>query len=107
MSPEKATTPKQTSPQSESQRPFKKTPDSGSSARSAQAAYRRKAASEWVEQITGVSLPASSDNAFRRALKDGTLLCKILNMVRPGCITRVSPVPSLKVLLRPLLVFCL
>ena len=68
------------------------TPDSAGSAsvRTTQAAYRRRAAAEWVEEITGAGVCSASDHAFRRSLKDGTLLCKVLNFVRPGSVTKVS-----------------
>ena len=37
-------------------------------AKQVQAAARRRAAADWVEQMTGVALPTSSDHAFRSAL---------------------------------------
>ncbi|KAK9806220.1 hypothetical protein WJX72_005827 [[Myrmecia] bisecta] len=33
---------------------------------------------------------ATSNNAFRAALRDGVLLCKVLNAIRPGIIPRVA-----------------
>lgn len=55
---------------------------------------RRRAAAEWVHTVTTVNLPTSSDNAFRRALRDGELLCKLLNTIRPGILPKVSTVFS-------------
>ena len=45
---------------------------------------RRREAAEWIETVTGVALPYSEDLDFRKALRDGTLLCKVLNIVCPG-----------------------
>lgn len=50
---------------------------------------KRRVAAEWIESLTGVPLPYSSDNAFRAALKDGVLLCKTLNSVFPGMIPKI------------------
>ena len=57
-----------------------------------QAAARRRAAAEWVEGLTGIALPTSSDHAFRGALRDGVLLCRILDLLRPGMVAKVGPV---------------
>ncbi len=51
---------------------------------------RRRAAAEWIEELTGIALPTSSDHAFRGALRDGILLCKVLNILRPGIIPQVA-----------------
>eukprot|EP00878_Enallax_costatus_P036852 GHUV01041424.1.p1 GENE.GHUV01041424.1~~GHUV01041424.1.p1 ORF type:complete len:530 (+),score=202.45 GHUV01041424.1:411-2000(+) len=40
-------------------------------------AARRKAASNFLSQATGVFVPFASDQDFRGALKDGVLLCKV------------------------------
>lgn len=58
--------------------------------RAALAASRRRVAADWVEELTGVALPTASDHAFRAALRDGVLLCRVLNTLRPGYISRVS-----------------
>lgn len=63
---------------------------SSSQSKAAQAAARRRAAAEWVESLTGVALPTSSDTALRGALRDGVLLCKILNILRPGIFPKVT-----------------
>jgi len=57
--------------------------------RAALAASRRRVAAEWVEELTGEALPTASDHAFRAALRDGVLLCRVLNTLRPGYISRV------------------
>ena len=57
--------------------------------RAAQVASRRRVAADWVEELTGVALPTASDHAFRAALRDGVLLCRLLNTLRPGYISRV------------------
>ena len=55
------------------------------------AANRRREAAEWVQQLTGQAVDYASDAAFRRALRDGTLLCQILQHLKPGVIPQVSP----------------
>ncbi len=71
----------------------RKSPESGSQsdARALQAGKRRRAAADWIEALTGVAVSATSDRHFRESLKDGTLLCQVLNIIRPGCITQVKP----------------
>lgn len=66
--------------------------DSGGprAAREKQTAARRRIAADWVESMTGVALPTATDHAFRGALRDGVLLCQLLNKLRPGLISRVS-----------------
>ena len=54
-----------------------------------QAVSRRRAAAEWVESLTGIALPTASDAALRGALRDGILLCKLLNILRPGIMPKV------------------
>ena len=75
----------------QSGKPAKRTPDSSSQsdARALQAGKRRRAAADWIESLTGVAVSATSDRHFRESLKDGTLLCQVLNIIRPGCITQV------------------
>ena len=74
-----------------SSKPSRKMSDSGrqSDARAMQAGKRRRAAADWIESLTGVAVSATSDRHFRESLKDGTLLCQVLNIIRPGCITQV------------------
>ncbi len=63
---------------------------SSSQSKAAQAAARRRAAAEWVESLTGIALPTSSDTALRGALRDGVVLCKVLNILRPGIFPKVT-----------------
>ena len=45
--------------------------------------------------MTGIALPTASDAALRGALRDGLLLCKLLNILRPGILPKVlTPCPS-------------
>uniref|UniRef100_A0A061S3R0 Kinesin family member C2/C3 n=1 Tax=Tetraselmis sp. GSL018 TaxID=582737 RepID=A0A061S3R0_9CHLO len=64
----------------------------GSTAKQASLAERRSYVVEWIRSITGVQLPSDSDQVFRSKLRDGVLLCKILNAVKPGTITRIVDV---------------
>ena len=71
------------------------TPPSSSESKAVQAVSRRRAAAEWVESLTGIALPTASDAALRGALRDGILLCKLLNILRPGILPKVrKQVPS-------------
>ena len=65
-------------------------PATSSESKAVQAVSRRRAAAEWVEVLTGIALPIASDAALRGALRDGMLLCKILNILRPGILPKVS-----------------
>lgn len=55
----------------------------------AQLLARRRAVAEWVQAVVGVILPIDTDMDFRAALRDGTVLCRLLNAVRPGTIPKV------------------
>ena len=70
-------------------------PAASNESKAVQAVSRRRAAAEWVESLTGIALPTASDAALRGALRDGLLLCKILNILRPGILPKVLPPCSL------------
>lgn len=53
------------------------------------AALKRRTASEWISQALGVAIPHESDQVFRAALADGVVLCRLMNWLRPGTITKV------------------
>ena len=92
MSPEKINTNLSVSSPGQNQAISKRAPDSvgRDEARAHQAGKRRRAAADWVERLTGIAVSTASDKHFRDSLKDGTLLCQVLNIIRPGCITQVS-----------------
>lgn len=58
-------------------------------AKAQQELTRRLIISDWVQQNLGLRLPTAADADFRAALQDGVLLCKLLNIVRPGSIRKV------------------
>ena len=66
-------------------------PSASNESKAVQAVSRRRAAAEWVESLTGIALPTASDAALRGALRDGLLLCKLLNILRPGILPKVLP----------------
>eukprot|EP01102_Stenamoeba_stenopodia_P007925 TRINITY_DN2236_c0_g1_i4.p1 TRINITY_DN2236_c0_g1~~TRINITY_DN2236_c0_g1_i4.p1 ORF type:complete len:509 (-),score=137.76 TRINITY_DN2236_c0_g1_i4:70-1596(-) len=45
---------------------------------------------EWIETLTGELL----EGDFHSGLKDGVLLCKTLNSIRPGIVKRFAPKPN-------------
>jgi hypothetical protein len=57
-------------------------------------AAKRKAASQFIRDCTGVSPPYATDQGFRTALKDGVLLCKVVNTVWPDAVKQVRPCVS-------------
>ena len=59
-------------------------------AKAQQELTRRLIISDWVQQNLEVRLPTAADADFRAALQDGVLLCKLLNIVRPGTVRKVS-----------------
>ena len=71
-------------------------PATSSESKAVQAVSRRRAAAEWVEALTGIALPTASDAALRGALRDGMLLCKILNILRPGILPKVPVLTTQK-----------
>ena len=44
-------------------------------------------ARDWMERVTGERLPAGS---FHAALKDGVYLCKLINKLQPGSVSKVN-----------------
>eukprot|EP00951_Prasinocladus_malaysianus_P039346 scaffold440074_cov46-Prasinocladus_malaysianus.AAC.1 len=62
---------------------------SGSEFKQADSAVRRTIVSEWIKTTIGDVLPVKTDSEFRASLRDGVVLCKILNHVKPGTITRI------------------
>ena len=66
---------------------------SPSEARALKAASRRIAAAEWIAAQTGIQVPHDTDFLFRQALRDGVALCRLLNSLRPGAVSKVGAVP--------------
>lgn len=50
---------------------------------------KRRAASEWISMALDEKIPYETDAAFRSALADGVVLCRLVNWVRPGTIPKV------------------
>mmetsp|Transcript_37042 Transcript_37042/g.82352 ORF Transcript_37042/g.82352 Transcript_37042/m.82352 type:complete len:1045 (-) Transcript_37042:529-3663(-) len=50
---------------------------------------KRKEAADWVHSITGTDLPVSSDRDLRLSLRDGVLLCKLINHVCPQSVIKI------------------
>lgn len=50
---------------------------------------RRRTVSSWIEAVTGVPIPTSSDYSFRSALRDGVLLCRLINHLKPDSVPQV------------------
>lgn len=55
-----------------------------------EALARRRTVAIWIENVTGVPIPTSSDFSFRSALKDGVLLCRLMNRLVPYSIPKVK-----------------
>jgi hypothetical protein len=54
---------------------------------------RLKAAQFINERVAGARVPYHSDEAFRGALKDGRILCHLLNGLRPGTVLYIHDEP--------------
>lgn len=48
-------------------------------------------AQHWIEAVTGSMFPT---NDFHQAMKDGVLLCRLANKIKPGCVPRIQEVHS-------------
>jgi len=59
-----------------------------------EALARRRTVAIWIENVTGVPIPTSSDFSFRSALKDGVLLCRLMNRLVPYSIPKVIEQPD-------------
>jgi hypothetical protein len=59
-------------------------------ARQQRTAEKRVIVAEWLYTVLGASVPAENDEAFRSALSDGVILCRLLNALQPNTIPRVS-----------------
>jgi len=45
----------------------------------------------WIREVTGDDIPTSGDmDTLYETLKDGTLLCKLVNELKPGSVKRVN-----------------
>ncbi len=51
---------------------------------------KRSVAAQWILQQTGKVVDTSSDQAFRAALRDGVVLCRLLNAVQAGIVPKVG-----------------
>ena len=58
--------------------------------RAVKATSRRQMAAEWVAAQTGIAVPHHSDAAFRQSLADGVTLCRLMNALRPGAVSKVG-----------------
>lgn len=50
---------------------------------------RRREAAAFIEAVTKVAVPYSYDTALRETLRDGSILCKLLNGTVPGHLDKV------------------
>ena len=46
-------------------------------------------ACEWMEAVTGEPVPTGRDK-FHAALKDGTYLCRLINVLQPGSVKKIN-----------------
>lgn len=51
---------------------------------------KRKTVATWIEKLLGVPVAVSSDYSFRTCLRDGVLLCYLVNCLKPGSIREVT-----------------
>lgn len=45
-------------------------------------------AQRWVETVVGEKFPANSD--YETSLRDGIILCKLMNRLAPGIVPRIN-----------------
>lgn len=51
---------------------------------------QRKTVSTWVESLVGIPVPTASDYSFRSVLQDGSLLCQLMETLKPGSVPKVE-----------------
>lgn len=49
---------------------------------------QEKEAQEWVEAVLGAKFPPGE--AFEDVLKDGTVLCQLINKLKPGSVPKIN-----------------
>ncbi len=59
----------------------------------AYATSEEKGAAEWVQRVLEEPLRAFPSNTLSRNLKDGTLVCRLLNKVKPGTVKTIHNSP--------------
>lgn len=47
-----------------------------------------KEAQEWIEEFLGFKFPAGK--AYEDVLKDGVVLCKLINKIKPGSVAKIN-----------------
>lgn len=52
--------------------------------------HKREVAATWIKSILGEEIPTETDEAFRHSLSNGTILCRVLNVISPGTIAVVA-----------------
>lgn len=51
---------------------------------------KRKVAADYIQAAAGCAVPHNSDSSFRGALRDGVLLCQLINAAFPGAVQQVG-----------------
>lgn len=51
---------------------------------------QRRTAALWIAEVCDCTVPYDTPRAFRAALRDGVLLCQVLNTVMPGALPKVG-----------------
>lgn len=51
--------------------------------------FRDQEAQEWVEAIIGRKFPGGV--AYEDYLRDGTVLCELMNKIKPGSVSKINP----------------
>lgn len=49
---------------------------------------QEKEAQEWIESVLGAKFPPKE--AFEEVLKDGTVLCQLINKLKPGSVPKIN-----------------
>lgn len=49
---------------------------------------QEKEAQSWIEEILGAKFPPGE--AFEDVLKDGTVLCQLINKIKPGSVSKIN-----------------
>ena len=50
----------------------------------------RQQAADWIAAVTGEAVATDTAESFQESLKDGSILCKLINVLQPGFVVKIN-----------------